>query len=48
MDSLEIVREFYDESVNNEWERLERHKVEFELSKRFMNRYIKPNDKKGV
>ena len=45
MDSLEIVREFYDESVNNEWERLERHKVEFELSKRFMNRYIKPNDK---
>ncbi|WP_049671156.1 class I SAM-dependent methyltransferase [Bacillus sp. FJAT-27916] len=45
MDSLENVRGFYDESVNNEWERLDRHKVEFELSKRFMNRYIKPNDK---
>ncbi|QUW20502.1 class I SAM-dependent methyltransferase [Sporosarcina sp. Marseille-Q4063] len=45
MDSLEVVRKFYDETVNYEWERLERHKVEFELSKRFMNRYIKPNDK---
>ncbi|WP_085505206.1 class I SAM-dependent methyltransferase [Thalassobacillus devorans] len=45
MDDLEIVRKFYDETVNYEWERLERHKVEYELSKRFMNRYIKPNDK---
>ncbi len=45
MDNLENVRQFYDESVNDEWERLDRHKVEFELSKRFMNRYIKPNDK---
>ena len=45
MDSIEIVRKFYDETVDNEWERLERHKVEFELSKRFMDRYIKPNDK---
>jgi S-adenosylmethionine-dependent methyltransferase len=45
MDSVEIVRRFYDETVNYEWERLERHKVEYELSKRFMNRYIKPNDK---
>ena len=45
MDSLDIVKKFYDETVNNEWERLDRHKVEFELSKRYMNRYIKPNDK---
>lgn len=45
MDSLEIVRKFYDETVNYEWERLERHKVEYELGKRFMNRYIKSNDK---
>ncbi|WML48651.1 class I SAM-dependent methyltransferase [Neobacillus sp. PS3-34] len=44
MDSLEIVRKFYDETVNYEWERLDRHKVEFELSKRYINRYIKPND----
>ncbi|MGM0840200.1 MAG: class I SAM-dependent methyltransferase [Bacillota bacterium] len=45
MDSLESVRKFYDDTVNYEWERLDRHIVEFELSKRFMNRYIKPNDK---
>jgi len=45
MDSLEIVRKFYDETVNDEWERLERHKIEFELSKRFMDRYMKPKDK---
>lgn len=45
MDRLEIVRKFYDETVNDEWERLERHKVEYELSKRFMNRYIKHNEK---
>ncbi len=45
MDGLENVKKFYDETVHNEWDRLERHKVEFELSKRFMNRYIKPNDK---
>ncbi|THE11396.1 class I SAM-dependent methyltransferase [Bacillus timonensis] len=45
MDNLEVVRKFYDETVNDEWERLERHKVEFELNKRFMNRYMKPNDK---
>ncbi|WP_135554647.1 class I SAM-dependent methyltransferase [Paenibacillus cymbidii] len=45
MDSIEIVRRFYDETVNYEWNRLDRHKVEFELSKRYINRYVKPNDK---
>jgi S-adenosylmethionine-dependent methyltransferase len=45
MDSVEIVKKFYDETVNYEWERLDRHKVEFELTKRYINRYIKPNDK---
>ncbi|KRE46571.1 class I SAM-dependent methyltransferase [Paenibacillus sp. Soil724D2] len=45
MDSLENVRKFYDESVNYEWRRLDRHKVEFELTKRYINRYIKPNDR---
>jgi 2-polyprenyl-3-methyl-5-hydroxy-6-metoxy-1,4-benzoquinol methylase len=45
MDSIETVRKFYDETVNYEWERLDRHKVEFELTKRYLNRYIKPNDK---
>ncbi|NHM33812.1 hypothetical protein [Neobacillus terrae] len=41
MDSLEIVRKFYDETVNYEWQRLDRHKVEFELSKRYIKRYVK-------
>ncbi|HEX5565061.1 MAG TPA: hypothetical protein VFX34_08875, partial [Sporosarcina sp.] len=45
MESIEIVRKFYDETVNYEWERLNSHKVEFELTKRYLNRYIKPNDK---
>jgi S-adenosylmethionine-dependent methyltransferase len=45
LESIEIVRKFYDETVDYEWERLERHKVEFELTKRYLNRYIKPGDK---
>ncbi|QGS68113.1 methyltransferase domain-containing protein [Oceanobacillus sp. 143] len=45
LESGETVRKFYDETVNYEWERLERHKVEFEITKRYLNRYIKPKDK---
>ncbi|WP_054024901.1 class I SAM-dependent methyltransferase [Bacillus sp. FJAT-28004] len=45
MDNLEVVRRFYDETVQYEWNRLDRHKVEFELNKRFMKRYIKSNDR---
>jgi S-adenosylmethionine-dependent methyltransferase len=45
MDSNEIVRKFYDETVNYEWERLNRHKVEYEIIKRYINRYVKPNDR---
>jgi S-adenosylmethionine-dependent methyltransferase len=45
MDSVENVRKFYDETVNYEWNRLDRHLVEFELSKRYIERYVKTNDK---
>ncbi|WP_189655296.1 class I SAM-dependent methyltransferase [Bacillus sp. HNG] len=45
MENIEIVRKFYDDTVKYEWERLERHKVEFELTKRYLSRYIKPGDK---
>lgn len=45
MDSMETVRKFYDETVKYEWERLDRHKVEYELTKRYISRYVKPNDK---
>lgn len=42
---MDNVRKFYDETVNYEWRRLDRHQVEFELSKRYINRYIKPHDR---
>lgn len=45
MENVENVRKFYDDTVNYEWRRLDRHQVEFELSKRYINRYIKPNDR---
>lgn len=44
MDNLETIKHFYDQTVNYEWIRLERHKVEFELTKRYIKRYVKPND----
>lgn len=45
MDVSEIVRRYYDQDVESEWARLERHPVEFELTKRFMLRYIRPGDR---
>ena len=38
---IEIVRKYYDDNVQKEWERIDRHKAEFEITKRFMRRYIK-------
>ena len=32
-------------SVVAEWERLQQHQFEFELAKRYINRYVKPGDK---
>jgi 2-polyprenyl-3-methyl-5-hydroxy-6-metoxy-1,4-benzoquinol methylase len=45
VESVETVRKFYDETVDYEWRRLDRHKVEYELTKRFLKRYIRPMDK---
>jgi S-adenosylmethionine-dependent methyltransferase len=45
MDNVENARKFYDETVNYEWRRLDRYLVEFDLSKRYIQRYIKPNDR---
>lgn len=45
MESLENVQKFYDETVESEWERLDRHYVEHELTKRYLKRYINPTDK---
>ncbi|NLI56910.1 MAG: class I SAM-dependent methyltransferase [Clostridium sp.] len=44
-DTVKIVKEFYDKSVVVEWERLQRHQFEFELTIRYINRYVKPGDK---
>jgi len=45
VERLETVRKFYDDTVESEWKRLDRHKVEFELTKRILKRYIRPMDK---
>jgi len=37
MDSVETVRAFYDANVEDEWERLGRHRVEFEINRRFLD-----------
>ncbi|GIP38671.1 hypothetical protein J31TS4_19510 [Paenibacillus sp. J31TS4] len=42
---MDSIRRFYDETVNYEWRRLDRHRVEYELSKRYITRYVKANDK---
>ncbi len=39
MDDNKTVSEFYDGYVTAEWERLERHPIEFEITKRFVDRY---------
>jgi len=44
-DTIKIVKEFYDKSVMVEWERLQRHQFEFELTIRYINRYVNPGDK---
>ncbi len=45
MDTTETVKAYYDANAQAEWERLERHPFEFELNRRFMDRYIKPGDR---
>jgi ubiquinone/menaquinone biosynthesis C-methylase UbiE len=45
MDSVELVRNRYDELVLYEWERLARHSIEFALNKRFIDRYLSPGDR---
>ena len=42
---IEVVKQYYDDAPQAEWDRLERHPIEFLLNARFMVRYIKPGDK---
>lgn len=45
MDDIEIVKSYYDNNVRMEWERLDKYYVEFEITKRYFNRYIIQGDK---
>ena len=44
-DCVRIVQNYYDSDVQKEWDRFERHPFEFMITKRMMDRYIKPGDK---
>ncbi|NLK44118.1 MAG: methyltransferase domain-containing protein [Tissierellia bacterium] len=37
---MDKVEKFYDETYD-EWDRLERHKIEFDITKRYMDEYIR-------
>jgi ubiquinone/menaquinone biosynthesis C-methylase UbiE len=43
-DDIRLVKEFYDQFTEYEWERFDRHPYEFELTKRMLDRYIRPGD----
>lgn len=45
MDSVEIVRAFYDEGFAHEWERMERHPIEWSVNTHFIGRYVRPGDR---
>ena len=42
--SRDIIRNFYDQNSQQEWERLDRHPYEFAITTRMMDRYIQPGD----
>ena len=42
--SQKIIKQFYDENTQYEWERLDRHPFEFAITTRMMDRYIKAGD----
>jgi 2-polyprenyl-3-methyl-5-hydroxy-6-metoxy-1,4-benzoquinol methylase len=42
--SREIIRNFYDQNSQQEWDRLDRHPYEFAITTRMMDRYIKMGD----
>jgi 2-polyprenyl-3-methyl-5-hydroxy-6-metoxy-1,4-benzoquinol methylase len=45
MNDIEAVKSYYDENVMLEWQRLENYYPEFEITKRYLNRYIKQGEK---
>lgn len=45
MHDSELVRDFYNQGCHWEWERLDRHPIEFAVTKHYLERYIKPGDR---
>lgn len=45
MSAMDAVREFYNSTVEREWERLDRHPVEYAITAHYLKRYIKPGQK---
>jgi len=42
---MKNVEDFYDDSVDYEWNRLNRHKIEFDITKRYLEKYINTGSK---
>lgn len=42
---MDEVEKYYDEKAEDEWNRLDRHEVEFDITKKYMNKYIEPESK---
>lgn len=45
MEDTEIIRQFYDASVETEWARLERHRAEFAITGHYIDQYVRPGDR---
>ncbi len=43
-DSQKIIKQFYDQNTQYEWERFDRHPFEFAITTKFMERYVKTGD----
>ncbi|MFW6029208.1 MAG: class I SAM-dependent methyltransferase [Halanaerobiales bacterium] len=44
-DIMSEVEKHYDRNPENEWQRLERHRIEFDITKRYLGEYIKNTSK---
>ena len=45
MDSIAAVRAFYDENFEHEWERMDRHPIEWHVNLHFIKQYVQRGDK---
>ena len=43
--TVKMVENFYDNHAEEEWTRLDRRPIEFEIAKRFLSRFIQPGDR---